>query len=490
MQILNNAELAFLSLLTYPKLAVKSIQLCANNANLFPPAIWPHIATMWSSFLALLTKSRKEGIKLGKDAIAANLLEAIQADPNTPVETEARCEQLLKRFLAGDVPSQEEGTIFVQKVAQMDAGRKIMASIGQNADFQQLESVINKAKQSIDDLSDTGHQSKQVVYTPLRNIDELAKYEPRIPTGINWLDDISSGGGREGELWLVLGPSGGGKSMWTVHYACSQALMGNYTVWCSYEQSLEGDLAERIIANVTDESLDKIRDKGFNNLEEDIQRKFWASVAGADDKLVVMDMTKKEYNPSLDPRDNGGMYSVWQEVKKLKAEGKQIKTVVIDWVGAMMSVIASLTGRELESAFQFMAQAEIDIARRMVKEEHLMVIFLHQTDTKSQHARPTYIPDKTCALNMKTMANFMDLVITLSNRDNHNVLWMSAVKSRKGNPISRTVRLIGDKCKFVNAPGWLPNTDGNFYNPKEDGLIGSDAAPSENEPSPFSREIE
>lgn len=119
-----------------------------------------------------------------------------------------------------------------------------------------------------------------------------------------------------------------------------------------------------------------------------------------------------------------------------------------------------------------------------------MVIFLHQTDTKSQHARPTYIPDKTCALNMKTMANFMDLVITLSNRDNHNVLWMSAVKSRKGNPISRTVRLIGDKCKFVNAPGWLPNTDGNFYNPKEDGLIGSDAAPAENEPSPFSREIE
>ena len=489
MQILNNAELAFLSLLTYPKLAVKSIQLCANNANLFPSAIWPHISTMWNAFLTLLTKSRKEGIKLGKDAIAANLLEAIQADPNTPAETEARCEQLLKRFLEGDVPSQEEGTIFVQKVAQMDAGRKIVASIGKNADFQQLESVINKAKQSIDDLSDKGHKSKQVVYTPLRNIDELAKFEPRIPTGINWLDEISSGGGREGELWLVLGSSGCGKSMWTVQYSCAQALMGNHTVWCSYEQSLEGDLAERIIANVTDESLDKIRDKGFNNLDEEIQRKFWASVAGADDKLVVLDMTKKEYNPSLDPRDNGGMYSVWQEVKKLKAEGKHVKTVVIDWIGAMMSVIAALTGRELESAFQFMAQAEIDIARRMVKEEHLMVIFLHQTDTKSQHARPTYVPDKTCALNMKTMCNFMDLVITLSNRDNHNVLWMSAVKSRKGNTISRTVRLIGDKCKFVNAPGWLPNTDGNFYNPKEDGLIGSDAAPA-NDPSQFSREIE
>ena len=96
MQILNNAELAFLSLLTYPKLAVKSIQLCANNANLFPSAIWPHISTMWNAFLTLLTKSRKEGIKLGKDAIAANLLEAIEADHITPAEKDDRCETMLK----------------------------------------------------------------------------------------------------------------------------------------------------------------------------------------------------------------------------------------------------------------------------------------------------------------------------------------------------------------------------------------------------------
>lgn len=491
MQILNNAELAFLSLLTYPRLTVKSLKLCASNAVLFPKGLWPHLSIMWESYLALLAKSRQENKKPSKDAIAASLLEAVQSDQNIPEEIEMRCEQLLQRFIIGDVPPEDEGIVFVQKVAQMDANRKIMASISKNADFQALESVINKAKQDVDSLTKAASTTKnQVVWSPLRDIEQLATVQKRIPTGINFLDEITSGGGREGELWVVLGGSGQGKTSLTVQYACEQALMGQSVLWVTLEQSAAGDIAERIIANVTNESLDRIRDRGFSNLDEDIQRKFWASVAGADDKLIMLDFTQLTFNPDMDPKDNGGMYSVWQQFKKLKAEGKQIKTVIIDWLGAMMSVIGTTTGKSIDTAFGFQiaAQAEIDIARQMCKEEGILIILFHQTDTKSQHARPTFIPDRTCALNMKTLANFADICITLSNRDSHNILYMSAVKSRKGNTISKTVRLIGDKCKFVNAPGWFPNTDGNFYNPSEVVLQPEEA--QHNEPSQFSREIE
>lgn len=838
MQILNNAELAFLSLLTYPRLTVKSLKLCASNAVLFPKGLWPHLSIMWESYLALLAKNRQENKKPSKDAIAASLLEAVQSDQNIPEEIEMRCEQLLQRFITGDVPPEDEGIVFVQKVAQMDANRKIMASISKNADFQALESVINKAKQDVDSLTKAASTTKnQVVWSPLRDIEQLATVQKRIPTGINFLDEITSGGGREGELWVILGGSGQGKCLhpdtpvlmydgrikkakevtvgdqlmgpdstprnvlalgngrstmykiipikgdpyivnkhhiltlvnstardiiWkgqryhkgdlidiavedylqlsnkrkkalkgvrtgvdfppipdpvydpyfvgvylgdgtrnkaqltlsddaviqycknycesigcrvtitpykdeacsdvsiaskskddrigfrprflpyvinekgnkyihpsykygsqqvrrailaglldtdgylnsgfyeictkfdelaedivflarslgfatrdlycrktccntgasgmyhriyisgdfidiptirkghepfkrrlnkdvlhtgisieqlpegdycgfvidgdhrfllgdftithntslTVQYACEQALMGQSVLWVTLEQSAAGDIAERIIANVTNESLDRIRDRGFSNLDEDIQRKFWASVAGADDKLIMLDFTQLTFNPDMDPKDNGGMYSVWQQFKKLKAEGKQIKTVIIDWLGAMMSVIGTTTGKSIDTAFGFQiaAQAEIDIARQMCKEEGILIILFHQTDTKSQHARPTFIPDRTCALNMRTLANFADICITLSNRDAHNILYMSAVKSRKGNTISKPVRLIGDKCKFVNAPGWLPNTDGNFYNPAEVTLNVEDV--QSNEPSQFSREIE
>lgn len=487
MQTFNNAELAFLALLSYPSLAKKSLRLCANNSILFPKAIWPHLAKMWEAYLLTLTKSKKQGTVAGKDIIAANLSEAVQSDKYMTEEQLEKSDALLQRFLAGDVPTEQEGIEFVQKVAQLDAGRRIMASISSNADLQSLEAVVNKAKQNVDSLADVTSTRGQIVYSPFKEIEKLATYAPRIPTGINWLDEITSGGGREGELWLILGPSGGGKSMFTIQYACAQALMGNNTLWATYEQGIEGDLAERIIANVTNESLDKIRDVGFANLPEEIQRKFWASVAGADDKLTVMDMTKLTYNPGIDPRDNGGMYSVWQQYNKLKSEGRAPKTIIVDWIGAMMSVISGVTGRDLEKGFQFMTQAEVDVARKMVKQEPVQIIFLHQTDTRSQGARPVYIPDKTCSLNMKTLCNFMDLVITMGNRDIHDILWMSAVKSRKAHTISKTVKLIGDTCRFVNAPFWAPNTDGNFYNQKDDTLSG-DTAP--NEVTSFSREIE
>lgn len=488
MQTLNNAELAFLSLLSYPKLAIKSLKLYSNNAVLFPKAYWPHLDLMWSAYMATLAANRDKGLAIGKDIIAANLSEAVQKDRNMPEEAVEKSDYILQRFLRGDVPTEEEGIVFIQKVAQLDAGRKLMASISSNADFDQLEKVINKSKQIVSDIGTNTDRKDKVVYSPFKEIDSLAVHAERVPCGINWMDEITSGGGREGEMWLILGPSGGGKSMLTIQYACAQALMGYDTIWCSYEQSLEGDLAERIIANVTDESLDKIRDVGFNNLPEEIQRKFWASVAGADDRLTVMDMTKMTHSPDLDPRDNGGMYSIWQQYKKLKAEGKHVKTIIVDWIGAMMSVISTVTGRDLTNSFRFMTQAEIDIARKMVKEENIMIIFFHQTDTKSQSARPVYVPDKTCSKDMRDLSHYMDLVITMGNRDPHNIMYMSAVKSRKGNTISKTVRLIGDKCKFVNAPGWFPNTDGNFYNPSEVVLQPEEA--QHNEPSQFSREIE
>lgn len=487
MQTLNNAELALLSILSYPKLAVKSLKLYSNNAVLFPKVVWAHLDLLWEAYMRTLATNRDKGFAISKDVIAANLSEAVQSDRYMTDDGLEKCDYILQRFLSGDVPTEEEGVVFVQKVAQLDAGRKLMESISQNQDFAQLEKVISTAKQQVEEIAPRNDDNTKVVYRPFQEIMDLTPVSPKIPCGINWLDELTSGGGREQEIWLILGGTSGGKTALTVQYAVSQALMGNYTVAASFEQSLTGDIAERIISNVTGESLDKIRDKGFVNLPEELQRKFWASVAGADQKYIALDMTHKVASPSIDPQDNGGVYSVWQEVKKLKAQGCNVKTVLIDWLGAMLEIISACTGRELENAFQFMAQHEINIARQMAKEEKLLVIIFHQTDTKTQHAKPVYIPDKTCALNMHSLSNFFDLCITLGNKDSHNIMWANGAKVRKGNNICMTVKLAGEYSKIIPAPGWYPNTDGQFYNPAEVQLAPQQQP--ENEVTPFSREI-
>lgn len=470
MKTLDKAELAFLAILGSKDLLRKALLLYKDNTILFHSVLYPHLNIMWKAYLNSVKKAKETGNKVHKNTLAAELLESVKCSFSLSDDFKSRCDTILQYFLEGDIPSDEEGNSLIQYLVKLDTNRKISAKVTKNADLDELQRTLDASKRALISADIVEKQTSivdRVLFEPFKEIDSLAVTNSRIPTGINWLDEVSSGGGRPGELWLLLGSSGGGKTAIAVQYACAQALMGNSTVWATYEQSLEGDISERIIANVTDTSLDDIRDVGFNNMDKSIQDKFWASVAGSHDKLKVLDMTRLKIDPD-DPKDNGGMYSVWKYVKMLKAEGHPIKTVLIDWFGAMLLTVSTIAKKDLSSGYRFAAQAEIDIARQMVKEENIMIIFFHQTDSKSQHARPTYIPDKTCSKDMKDMCNYMDLVFTLGTRDKQNVCWFSAAKSRKGAAQSVTIQLIGEKAKFILAKGYKPNRDGNFYKPSQD----------------------
>ena len=467
MKVLNKQELTILAILAYPKIARAATEMLRSHINLFSSVQSPHVYLMWTEYLKL--RKKHIGKKLSKSIVKAELAERIQENEDMPPELIERCDYILEKFGRNeDVPSVEESNELLQTMVKGDVNRKLSRQISNDADIQEMMRTMNSASDVISELDHESKDESQFIFNPFQEMDKLAVHMTRLPTGINWMDEITSGGGRGGELWLFLGGSGGGKTATAVQYACAQALMGNTTVWATYEQSLEGDISERIISYVTDESLDKIRDIGFNNLPEDIQRKFWASVSGTNDKLVVLDMTRMKREQEADPQDYGGIYSIWKQVKRLKEDGKQVRTVLVDWVGAMMLRVAANTGKDLTNGFRFYAQHEIDVARDMVKKENIQVIFFHQIDSKTAHMKPTYCPDMTCAKDMHDMSNYMDIVITLGRRDPNNVCWISSAKSRRGAPISRTIQLIGEKSRFVTAKGWIPNRDGNFYKPSED----------------------
>ena len=467
MQTLNNVELAFLSVLGHPTLTVKAIKLIGGDKiELFHRVFSPHLNVMWKGYMSVIAKYKKEfGLKISKDLIAAGITEAVQADEHLPKESVDTCEAILRRLVANDVPTIQEGTTLIENLVLLDTNRKIGVSARNNVGMKELQAMIDKSNRAISNLSaQEDVEADKVLYNPFVDIESLATRTVRIPTGINWMDEVTSGGGRAKEMWLILGPSGGGKTAIAVQYSCAQALMGNNTLWATYEQEFAGDIAERVISYVTGHSLDEIRDIGFANLPQEIQDKYWTMTAGSTDKLKVLDMTKYKQDPE-DPQDNRGMYSVWKHVKEMKAKGIVFKSIIIDWIGAMMSQVGTATGKDLSKAFRFMAQAEIDIAREMAKEENLQVIFFHQTNTKSQHAKPTYAPDKTDSKDMGDMNNYFDIVLTLGNRDKNNIAWFNGAKTRKAREVRLTIELKGAFSKFLMAKGYIPNRDGNFYKP-------------------------
>lgn len=464
MQLLKEIDLAWLAIVGHKALFSHALRLYRDRVVLFSPLFNYPCSVMWGAYLRALKEYKdKVAYEVSRDLISANIAEALEGDRNIGEDQQELCAAVLKRFREGDFPPQEEGLELLKKLIELDSGRKMAEQVSKSAGMDRMKNVLDARDRSLELVGGPQAAARaKVLYNPFQEIATLAIKAYRIPTGINWMDKASSGGGRAGELWLILGPSGGGKTAIAVQYACSQGLMGNDTVWATYEQSLEGDISERIISYVTGHSLDDIRDVGFNNLSEEIRDKFYKSVANTQEKLKVLDMTKMEQDPQ-DAKDNGGIYSVWKQVKVLKARGIKVKTVIVDWFGSMMSLVGSVMGRDLSNGYRFFGQAEIDIARRMVKEEDLQIIFFHQTDSKSQHARPTYVPDKTCAKDMKDMCNYMDLVFTMSNKDRNNIIYFTAAKSRKGEPISQTIQLIGDRSKFIMVDGWQPNRDGHFY---------------------------
>jgi len=473
MQTLNSSELTFLAVIGHPELTTKVLRVYSEKMYIFSGMFTTHLDMMWKAYVALLKKYRQQyGLKLSVDIIAAGLSDAVQADASMPQDLKTKCDAILQKLVSGDIPDLAQGEQLVKTMMALETNRNMVAKIQSNADLVELQQSLDAAKRTMSTLDDDKPKegAVDIMFRPFRDIKKLARRVVRIPTGINWLDDISNGGGRAGELWLVLGAPSSGKSIFCVQYACAQAMLGTDTVWATYEQSLEGDLAERMIANITDTSLDHIRDVGFENLPQDIQDKFWTAVAGVDDRLIGLDMSRIEPDPQ-DPEDYGGIASIWKRFRQLKDEGRAPKTVIIDWFGAMMVKMAANLHIDLAQCYRFKAQQEIMTLLKMAKEEKVLVIVMHQADSKTAAARPTYLSDATHAQDMHNLQNFFDLVAIIGKKDINNILYFSNPKARKGGNIVRTLHMIGEKSRFVMEDGWLPNKDGNFYRPADTGSV-------------------
>lgn len=468
MRTLNNAELAFLAVIGHDAVRNKVLRLCAQGYNVFDPFAYPHLSTMLAAYMKSLSRARTEGTSPEPSAFAADMLEAVQADRYVSAEMAESADRILERYVAGDIPDRRHGTSLVERLVKQEVTRNIGNSITGNPDFEQLSSMFDASRRAVDSFSDSadGTSAQKFIFDPFADIADLTKQVPRIPTGINWFDLVSHGGARSGECWLLLGSSGGGKSCITVQLACAQALMGNSTVWVTYEQTMKGDLAERMIANITDCSLDDIRDKGYENLSEDIRTKFEAAADAARNKLTCLDMTKFQADPS-DPLDTGGMYSVCKQVRQMKAQGAVIKMVIVDWIGAMVSRMCAKTGRDMTREFRAISQSEIMYAKDFGEREDVFFLFFHQTDTEAQHAKPTYCPDMTNARDDHGLCFYFDSTFTLGKRDQHNVCWLNPAKTRKAHTPPITLRLIGEKSRFELVTGWHPHKNGQFYNPED-----------------------
>ena len=207
MQTLNNNDLAFLAILGNGDMTARALRMYADRTYLFTELATPHLCVMWDAYVDLLQQARSTpGMKRTREVAAAFMADAVQRSEALTEPLRDKCDRILDRYIRGEFPGEEESRLLVSNLIGQEANRAVMAKVSTCAGLAELKRTIDRSVRQVDELSKSGQRKEDglgVLFSPLRDIRKLATHTVRVPTGINWLDKASGGGGRGGRAFLL-----------------------------------------------------------------------------------------------------------------------------------------------------------------------------------------------------------------------------------------------------------------------------------------------
>jgi len=334
----------------------------------------------------------------------------------------------------------------------------------------------------------TVYDTSRVVVSREANIfsDELGEYlfqGPPDKTHIDWIDK-PTGGLHRGSMCGLLAESAGGKTMGGVQLVCEQAIWDNHVAAFYYEQSIQGDIATRILtysAGLTREVADKYYPDEYT--PEQLNKI----------EAVKPQMAKYFHAFDMSGKVKGQGQGCVQEIDSMLGEMenacKAPSLVLIDWLGPM--VIAAHSLPEHADAKDLRQKIDLTLnGLKRVSEKHNTTVFvLHQiAPNQIANKSPAFKPDWTVAQECKSFGQLMDYVFVFGRKDSNQRMWCCTPKAR-GQPISHRIvqmdamtnqiRDVHDKFFFNEGAGgevFLPKgknhagTMGNFDDEVKEGL--------------------
>ena len=197
----------------------------------------------------------------------------------------------------------------------------------QNSSFDEIAEEINSALKLGAD--------NNFGYDYIKDFEERFVYRPRNPVTTGWkhIDEICEGGLGQGELGVVIAPTGAGKSMALVHLGTEAIKSGKNVVHYTLE------LGSTVIASRYDSCMTKVPIKELPSFKEMIYDK----VKDLDARLIVKEYPTKSASPA----------SIKNHLEKLRQRGISIDTVIIDYGDLLRpSIIRKEKRHELETIYE------------------------------------------------------------------------------------------------------------------------------------------
>jgi len=308
-----------------------------------------------------------------------------------------------------------------------------------------------------------------------------------IPTGVSFIDSRMGGGMQPGEVNVLLGPTGVGKTTLGMQLAVEGARNSYFqskdfnqpkkqNVFLSYEISLR-EMQIRMMTYAAQIDKSRLEQVKFNELStkenlQDYERKRWKRqlMEGVDipgeqerwalatpwlhDHMHLMDMSADQGDSNL---GNGGIAEIKATLDKINNQRDQagFNVIVIDWAGMVARQHLRARGESPENLYYHELYEFVGRIRSQIAKPHdCQVWVLHQLTGQSNKRGPTARMNHADAEGCSSFAVNAWFAFCLGNKDQStNTCLLAATKTRRGEGKDAVV------CKIDGAFGRLLDAD-------------------------------
>lgn len=283
-------------------------------------------------------------------------------------------------------------------------------------------------------------------------------------TGIDFVD-MAVGGLRPASMVGVMAESSGGKTMFGTQYLCEQGLGNNVTLGFFYEQSIEGDIAERFYSYLGNASRDEIRGRTHNEYPERVRKHLDAMEQKMKETLRIYDMSG-----SIQGQGNGGPDEIEAIIGQLVRKGVKVKSAVIDWLLPMVTKLYKMPKNVKVADTREKINLVLTRLKEITERWGVTIVVLTQIAPHAIESKtPQYKPDWTVSAECKSFGFLMDYVFAFGRKcDVTNCMWFNVPKARGSGKTCRVVMMDANYNKIMDARDYELNSmgdrDGKYFN--------------------------
>jgi len=259
----------------------------------------------------------------------------------------------------------------------------------------------------------------------------------REPTGASYFDLITGGGTTQCEVYGILGPSGGGKTLMAMDVSCHMAERGKLVHYFSYEQP-PTELQQRLFSRVANLDVNDMRNREWDELSDDMRERITAASGKIKGNLIMHDRSSS----------GDSLADVVNVVRDSITRGRKPDLVVIDWLWPLVLRMGTNQGRK-QTQERIILQRATDDIKSIAAKYKVCILVLNQLSIEMAKKRASKKPEWFNSAEAGSFAWLMHFCIAIGTQDEQGFCWLVGSKARNNAKSAFVVQCRGAFNRFV-----------------------------------------